>query len=31
MLGPPFTITDEESGLIVERTADAIAAGAPSG
>ena len=31
MLGPPFTITEEESGLIVERTADAIAAVATSG
>lgn len=31
MLGPPFTITDEESGLVVERTVDAIAAVAMSG
>jgi adenosylmethionine-8-amino-7-oxononanoate aminotransferase len=26
MLGPPFTITDQECGLVVERTASAIAA-----
>ena len=26
MLGPPFTISDDESGLVVERTADAVAA-----
>jgi hypothetical protein len=25
MLGPPFTITDDERGLLVERTAAAIA------
>ena len=31
MLGPPFTITDDESGLIVERTADAIAVVATPG
>jgi adenosylmethionine-8-amino-7-oxononanoate aminotransferase len=31
MLGPPFTITDEESGHVVERTADAVAAVATSG
>ena len=29
MLGPPFTITDEERGLLVERTAEAIAAVRP--
>jgi len=26
MLGPPFTISDDERGLLVERTAAAIAA-----
>jgi adenosylmethionine-8-amino-7-oxononanoate aminotransferase len=24
MLGPPFVLTDDEAGLLVERTADAI-------
>jgi adenosylmethionine-8-amino-7-oxononanoate aminotransferase len=29
MLGPPFTITDEERALLVERTAEAVAAARP--
>lgn len=31
MLGPPFTISDDECGLVVERTAAAVASVAVPG
>jgi hypothetical protein len=30
MLGPPFTLTDEDRGVIVERTEAAVAAVLPA-